>query len=549
MSWQKRVFDGQLLVVFKDSTTELTHRDASKMANHRFWIPISIGSTAIAGIGFFLLLPDLDLNFKTWVIAIIAILAVLLGLVWFVALSRFRLRTRMAALGILVVAVACLALTIRVDGTLNGTGLPKLAWRWDAPQSRIYGASHTILDASRKNAMDSPSDVPQFFGPNRDGIITNAGLDPDWTTSPPKQLWRQPIGAGWSAFAVVGARAYTEEQRGETECVTCYDLFTGQLLWSHSNAAHFSQWQSGDGPHATPSVYQRRVFSMGATGILNCLDSSTGQLLWTRNVLAENNLRNLTWGVSDSPLVFGNTVVVTGGGRTNGPAVLAYRASDGKPLWSAGQDQASYASPILTTLAGRRVVLSCNGGSLTAHDLATGEVLLNYPWGNDKWPKASQPVMLGEDRVFLSAGYGLGCLILKVTSGAGGKLVATQLWKNMRMKTQFNSAAVRDGFLYGLDDGMLACIDASTGERRWKEGRYGYGQTLLVDSFVLIQCEAGDVVIGEAKPDGFTELGRISALHKKTWNYPTLAGRYLLVRNDEEAVCYELPLHSPPGGR
>jgi outer membrane protein assembly factor BamB len=261
-------------------------------------------------------------------------------------------------------------------------------------------------------------------------------------------------------------------------------------------------------------------------------------------VLAENNLPNLTWGVSDSPLVFGDTVVVTGGGHTNGPALLAYRVSDGKPLWRSGNDRASYASPILTRLAGRHVVLSCNGASLTAHDPATGEIVLDYPWGNNQWPKASQPVVLGEDRVFLSAGYGVGCLMLKVTAALHGKLVATQLWKNMRMKTQFNSAAARNGFLYGLDDGMLVCIDATTGERKWKEGRFGYGQTLLIDGLVLIQCESGDVVLGNAKPDGFRELGRISALHKKTWNYPTLAGRYLLVRNDEEAVCYELPLQA-----
>jgi outer membrane protein assembly factor BamB len=383
-------------------------------------------------------------------------------------------------------------------------------------------------------------DVPQYFGPNRTGVVKDARLGRDWKSAPPKELWRQPIGAGWPAFAVVGGRAYTQEQRGEAECVTCYDLLTGRLIWAYSNAVHFTQWQSGDGPHATPTVDQGRVFTMGATGVLDCLDAGTGRHIWSHNVLAENNLPNLIWGVSDSPLVFEDTVVVTGG-LANGPTVLAYGRSDGKALWRAGMDKASYASPMLATLAGRRVVLSCNAASLTAHDPASGEVLLNFPWTSDKWPKASQPVVIEGDRVFLSAGYGSGCVLLSVKAGADGKLVATPLWKNMRMKTQFNSVAVRDGFLYGLDDGMLACVDISTGERKWKEGRYGAGQSLLVDDLALIQSETGDVVLAEATPDSGRELGRIPALKGKTWNHPTLAGRYLLARNSEEAVCYELP--------
>jgi outer membrane protein assembly factor BamB len=163
---------------------------------------------------------------------------------------------------------------------------------------------------------------------------------------------------------------------------------------------------------------------------------------------------------------------------------------------------------------------------------------------NGQWPKASQPVVLDGDRVFLSAGYGSGCMLLQVVASSDGRLVGTQLWKNLRMKTQFNSVAARNGFLYGLDDGLLACVEISTGERKWKEGRYGYGQTLLVDDLVLIQAETGDVVLAEIQPGGCKELGRIPALHKKTWNHPTLAGRHLLVRNSEEAACYELPIQS-----
>ncbi|HZM02607.1 MAG TPA: PQQ-binding-like beta-propeller repeat protein [Candidatus Saccharimonadales bacterium] len=516
-------------------------RDTSLVNHHRLWMPFSIGVLAFAAIVLVRLKPELEYNFASWFIAAIVLLAILLELVWFLFLSRFKWRLRLIAFGILALSIFGLTRTLRVDGTVSGNGLPKLAWRWTAARAPLPSALPLALGASSRAAPESTSDSPQFFGPHRDGIVTNAGLSHDWKTTPPKQLWRQPIGAGWSAFAVVGGRAYTQEQRGEAECVTCYDLLTGRLIWTHSNAVHFSQWQSGDGPHATPSVFQGKVFTMGAAGMLNCLEAETGQQLWSRNVLAENNLPNLTWGTSDSPLVFDDTVVVTGG-QTNGPTVLAYRRADGKPLWRAGTARASYASPILTTLAGRRMVLSCNAASLTAHDPATGETLLDYPWTTDKWPKASQPVVIDGQRVFLSAGYGSGCMLLEVKAGADQKLAATPLWQNMRMKTQFNSAAAWNGFLYGLDDGLLACVEISTGERKWKDGRYGSGQTLLVDDLILIQSEQGDVALAEAKPDSFNELGRIAALHNKTWNQPTLAGRYLLVRNNEEAVCYELPV-------
>jgi outer membrane protein assembly factor BamB len=191
------------------------------------------------------------------------------------------------------------------------------------------------------------------------------------------------------------------------------------------------------------------------------------------------------------------------------------------------------------------VILSVNARSLTIHDTRTGETLLDYPWAPEaKWPKAAQPVALPGDRVFLSAGYGIGCALLQITADASGKLIATEIWRSMRMKTQFNSVAARDGFLYGLDDGLLACVDLANGNRKWKNGRFGSGQTLLADDLVIVQSEPGPVFLAAAKPEGYEELGQIPALSSKTWNHPTLAGRYLLIRNAQEAACYELPVQA-----
>ena len=518
-------------------------------ARRRPWFPGIICALGATGWAWCYGQAELERNLKSWIFTAIPLLVLVLNFLWFLVSPRFSWRARVGA----VLTLAALAvggrMLLRVEGTVDGTGLPNLVWRWRAAaHAGLATAAPTAAPA--RPATDDPrlagaADVPQFFGAQRDGIIRGVGLATDWQAHPPKELWRQPIGAGWSAYAVVGGRAFTQEQRGEEEWVTCSDLFSGRLLWAHADTARFFQWQGGEGPRATPTVEGGRVFTYGGTGLLNCLDAQTGERIWMRSVLAEQKLENLEWGMSTSPLVVDERVIVTGG-KTPGAVLFAYHRETGAPLWKTGADMASYASPIVATLAGQRVILSNNAAALAAYDPATGAVLMEYPWGEAKWPKGSQPVVLPEDRVFVAAGYGMGCRLVKVTAGAGGKLVATELWRGMRMKTQFNSVTARDGHLYGLDDGRLACVDVATGERRWKDGRFGSGQSLLVGEVVLIQSEPGAVFLADARPEGYRELARLPALSNKTWNFPTLAGRYLLVRNDREAACYELPAAPQP---
>ena len=513
--------------------------------NRRRWFLKLTAALVVVGLAVVQIPPDWERNTKSWLTMAIAVLGLVLGLIWFAFLSRFPWRVRLLVVAALGLAGFGVAKMVRVTGTISSIGFPRMAWTWTPARVPPPAAVPQLVPSV--TAAANLADVPQFFGPNRDGIVTGAKLARDWTTSRPKQLWRQPIGAGWSAFAVVGGRAYTQEQRGESEAVTCYDVLTGKLIWRQTHVARFAQWQGGEGPRATPTVDRGLVFAYGATGVLECLEAATGRRGWSREVLKENHLANLEWGVSASPLVYEETVVVTGG-NTKGATVLAFRRSTGEPLWRSGVNRASYSSPVLTTLAGRRLVLSFDAAALTAYDPATGERLLNHMWASERTARAAQPVVLPGDRVFLSAGYGVGCVLFQIKAATGNQLEATQLWKNMRMKNQFNSVAARDGFLYGLDDGLLACVDVESGERKWKEGRYGSGQTLLVDDLVIIQTESGPVVLAEAKPDGVRELGRIDALSSKTWNHPTLAGRYLLVRNDQEAAGYELPVEADAVG-
>jgi outer membrane protein assembly factor BamB len=281
------------------------------------------------------------------------------------------------------------------------------------------------------------------------------------------------------------------------------------------------------------------VYTLGSTGVLNGLDLQTGRRLWTRDIARDNDAHQPDWGRSGSPLAIDDLVVVSAGGA-NGRSLVAYQRETGEPTWHAGSDLASYSSPLIATIAGVRQIVILNQGSVAAHDPASGRILWEYPWPSPQ-PTVAQPLVLSGDRVLLSAGYGVGSKLLHVTRDADA-LRPSLLWESPRLKAKFTNLVVHDGFVYGLDDGVLVCLDPSNGERRWKSGRYGHGQAILVGDLLLVQTEEGEVVLIEPRPDAHRELTRFTVFNQKTWNPPALAGRLLLVRNDAEAACYELPL-------
>jgi outer membrane protein assembly factor BamB len=209
-----------------------------------------------------------------------------------------------------------------------------------------------------------------------------------------------------------------------------YELTAGRLSWSHRDRARFHETAGGDGPRATPTIADGRVYSLGATGLLNCLDGGTGRVVWARDILADHGQRNLMWGKSCSPLIFDDLVVVTLGDSADAP-LAAYDRHTGRLVWRAGHYKPSYASPVLATLAGRRQVLAVNAESVSGHDPADGRLLWEYAWPG-KMAKCSQPVVLDGDRVFISAGYGLGCAMLQITAIANGRFTATEVWHNTR---------------------------------------------------------------------------------------------------------------------
>ena len=469
----------------------------------------------------------------------------ILGFVWLVLFSRLpraiRLAAALASLGLVLLAAA----TLEVRG-VSGDMLPILGLRWTRSEpgaARVEGGGASLAAPT----ADLAGEWPQFLGPRRDGTLPEARLATDWSAQPPRQLWRRPVGAAWSGFAVAGPFAVTQEQRGDEELVTCYGRTTGEIVWVHRDAVRHDDPLGGPGPRATPTIHEGRVLTLGGTGILNALDLASGGRLWTVDVMRDNGVTPPVYGIAASPLVVGEVVVVPAGGPPAGRSLVAYALDTGRRVWAAGDDPAAYGSPTSMQLAGRSQIVWLGERHLVAHDPADGALLWRQPWpaGTEK---VAQPVLLPDDRVFVSTGYGVGGKMFRVRE-TDGRFEAEIAWESTGLKAKLSNVVHHEGHLYGLDDGILVALDARDGSRGFKGGRYGHGQLILAGGVLLIQSEPGEVVLVEAVPGAHRELGRLAALSDKTWNHPALAGRHLIVRNDREAACYELPFPEGRGDR
>jgi outer membrane protein assembly factor BamB len=378
-----------------------------------------------------------------------------------------------------------------------------------------------------------------FRGPARDGHYQERPIRTDWPAGPLPALWKQPVGGGYASLVVAGRRAFTIEQRGSQEVVAAYDLTSGRELWTNAWNARFRESMGGDGPRATPTWHDGRVYALGGHGELRCLEDATGRLLWRTNILEDAGASNLQWGMAAAPLVVDDNVIVLPGGQ-GGKSVVAYHKVTGRRAWSALDDTQAYSSPMLVTLAGVRQILVFSQSRLMGLAPGGGQVLWEFPWTTQYGVNASQPLLLSDRRVFISTGYGSGAAAIELTPEAGGRLSVTELWRTNRMKNQFTSSVLHDGYIYGLDEAILACLDASTGELKWKGGRYGYGQVMLASGHLIVLTEGGDLALVRATPERHDELARFAVLEGKTWNHPAVSDGYLLVRNLNEMAAFDL---------
>jgi outer membrane protein assembly factor BamB len=379
------------------------------------------------------------------------------------------------------------------------------------------------------------ADWPGFRGADRNGIATGVRIVTDWKASPPVELWRRPIGPGWSSFAVRGDLLYTQEQRGDDEVVACYSASTGKPVWRHRDAARFWESNAGAGPRATPTLSKGRVYTLGGTGIVNVLDAGSGAVVWSRNAASDTGAKIPTWGFAGSPLVVDDVVVVAASG-----VLVAYDLATGDPRWFGPKGEEGYSSPQLLTIDGVPQVLLLSGSGLTSVAPADGKVLWDHAW---KGYPIVQPAQTPEGNVLISVTESSGTRRIAVAHGPGG-WTAQERWTSMGLKPYFNDFVVHRGHAFGFDGSILACIDLQDGKRKWKGGRYGNGQLVLLpeQDLLLVMSEEGELALVSATPEQFTELARFPALEGKTWNHPVLVGDLLLARNGEQMAAFRLPV-------
>ena len=428
----------------------------------------------------------------------------------------------------------------------------EIAKHREAQRAPAAAASNAVSGAAATSAASAPvrpDGAPDplvgtstywkdFRGPDRDGHYRQQPIRTDWSAAL-KPRWKQPVGGGYASFTIARGRAFTIEQRAEQEVVAAYDVMTGRELWTTSWNVVFRESMGGDGPRATPTWHDGRVYALGATGELRALEDGSGRTVWRTNILEDAGAENIQWGMSGSPLVVDDTVVVLPGG-SNGRSVVAYDVNTGKRRWGALDDHASYSSPMLVTLAGVRQILTFTATRLVGLSPDGSQLLWEFPWKTQYEVNASQPLVAGPDRVFISTGYGTGAAMLQLAPGSDGRLAVRELWRTNRMKNQFTSSVLHEGFIYGLDESILACIDASNGDLMWKGGRYGYGQVMLASGHLIILTEQGELALVRPHPGSHQELARFPAIEGKTWNHPAMSDGFLLIRNLNEMAGYDL---------
>lgn len=474
-----------------------------------------------------------------------------------------RIGAGLLALALLIVPASL----FRIRG-FSGEIIPQLEYRFaKARQLRTEPTSDAASLAATPAATDAaaPTEFPQFLGPQRNGVLTRRefAIPADGNFPPP--LWRIEVGEGWGGFAVSGQRCVTLEQRGDQECVTCYRLRDGALLWIHEEPARHQNPLGGIGPRSTPTIRGEQVFVQGATGIVLCLDLNSGETVWRRELLTiagwdqSQSEGQIAWGRAGSPLIVNDLCILPLGGPDDRPddrevdgvpirgrGLIALDATTGAVRWVGGADQISYASPIRMTLAGVDQVVIVNETSVSGHAPEDGRTLWTTRWPGQSNGSANcaSAVQVDEHSVLVGKAYGTGSAIFELQQESDG-LTVTDRWKKPSLlKTKFTHACVSGDQAYGLSDGTLECVDLKAGRRLWAQSRgarYGHGQMLLVEDLLLIQAEAGNLAMVDANTERFEELATGEGLSAKSWNIPSVAGQYLLVRNDAEAICYRLP--------
>lgn len=468
--------------------------------------------------------------FYLFAIPILAVAFVL----WAVITRKFSIAIRRASM-VATIILACAAWTLlRIDGITGEFNLD-LALRWaKTSEERLLDQDLNEPDKLISNAaLPHVAEWPGFRGPNRDGIISNVEVETDWSSSPPKELWRRSIGPGCSSFAISGDYIFTQEQLGEAELVSCYYLKTGDQIWTHADETRFWDSHAGAGPRSTPTFSNGRIYTLGATGILNALNARDGSVIWSRKVVNDTNAEHSGWGYTSSPLVIDDMVIIAMVGQ-----LIAYDLDSGNPRWFGPDGGDSYSSPHLLSIDGIDQIVLLSASGATSLSPVGGTLLWEYSWPGDS--RILQPAMMEEGKLLISDGEAKSLRCIKINHEFE-KWIIEELWTTTQLKPNFNDFVIHKGYAYGYNGPLLVCIDLKDGQRKWRSGRYG-GQIMLLASqdLLVVLTEKGELALVRANPNQFEELALLEAIEGKTWNHPAMAGNILLIRNSQEMVAYRM---------
>jgi outer membrane protein assembly factor BamB len=399
-------------------------------------------------------------------------------------------------------------------------------------------AACTVLSLSTVVTTRAVDDWPQWRGANRDGVSSEKGLLKDWPAGGPPRLWTASgAGDGYSSFAVVNGHLYTLGARGGTEYVMAFDTGTGRKVWEAANGQRFGN-DRGDGPRATPTVDGDRLYAYGASGDISALERATGKVIWKKNLLREFGGSNITWGLSESPLVLSDRILLNAGAR--GASIVALRKTDGSTIWKSQDDEAGYSSAVLQEVGGRRQAIFFTADRALGVDVASGRLLWSYSQVANRTANVATPITRG-NRVFLSSDYGTGAALLELTPAADG-LSARQVYFTREMRNHHASSVLIGDYLYGFSSTILTAMKFETGEVAWRNRSVGKGAVIYADERLYLFSENGVMGLAEASPTGYTEHGRfeIQQGNLPTWSHPVVSGGKLFIRDQDRIYAYNV---------
>ena len=392
-----------------------------------------------------------------------------------------------------------------------------------------------VLSMASVSVAQSNANWPQWRGPNRDGISKETGLLKQWPAEGPPLAWKASgAGRGFSSFSVANGKLYTMGLRGDREFIIAFDVATGKEAWATANGNAFRN-DRGDGPRGTPTVDGDRVYALGGSGDLSALDARTGKVVWTKNILKDFGGRNITWGISESPLIVGDKLLVNPGGPD--ASMVALNKSDGSVIWKSQSDKAGYSSAIPVQINGGTQVVFFTSQRAVGLDLKDGRLLWEYAKPSNNVANAATPIARG-NRVFISSDYGTGGGVVEIKPDS----TAQEIWFSKEMRNHHSSSVLVGDYLYGFSSAILTAIKFDTGEIAWRDRSVGKGSLVYADGRLYCFSERGVVGLVEATPTGYVEKGRfrIEAGDLETWTHPVVAGGRLYLRDQDTIYAYDV---------